>query len=147
MLGETIHLTVIGDSEEWWGSSIFGRLVYEAALTETVTSSQTQHTSFSGGLPWTTGTLVTGDGFADVFNQIGGNHRPVDQLQIATVTLVKEAAGLVHVTWVHAGNFGLNFFGLTNAPGITLFDVPEPVTGALLLLGLVTLAMARRRRA
>lgn len=142
--GETIILTVTGDSEGAAANAIIGVLTYDAVLTDTVTSSQTVHTSFGGFVPWTPGVLVVSDGSATVFNQIGGiTPAPVDQLQIATATLTASSAGVVTVNFSST----LNFFGITGAqPGVASFTiVPEPTTAALLGLGLFGLAVAGRR--
>ena len=147
LVGETIQLTVTGDSEGAAGTSIVGRLEYSAALTETVTSSQTQHTSFDGNFPWTPAALPVGDGFATVFNQgFLLNPETVDQLQIATATLVAEAAGVVSVGFDVSSPWELNFFGLTSAPGTSFTIVPEPATAALLALGMAGLALVGRGR-
>ena len=154
VVGETITLTVTGDSQGGAAVSIFGRLTYQAAVTSTVTSSQTQHTT--SGNPWILGSLAVGDGFAEVFNQITSdpNFDPttVQQLQIATATLTADTPGIVSVFWA-SGTFDLDFFGLTSAnqSGIlatfTIVPVPEPTTLALLGLGAIGLAFGRHRRA
>lgn len=149
-IGETISLTVTGDSAGGKDFSIFGQLIYEAALTETVTSSQTQHTRGGGTFFATTGVLNQGDGFADVFNQIIDitSPRSVDQLQIATATLVAQLAGVVNVDFRDdtGSGFELDFFGLSSAPGTTFTIIPEPTTAALLGLGLMGLVLGGRRR-
>lgn len=145
-VGDTITLTITGDNQAEAATGINGEINYSAALTDTVTSSQTVHTSFGGGLPWTPGTLPVADGSARVFNQlVGVMALAPDQLQVATATLVAEAAGVVNVTW-NGANF--TYFSLTSgSAGTTSFNiVPEPTTGALLGLGLFGLALGGRRR-
>jgi hypothetical protein len=61
------------------------------------------------------------------------------------VTLIARAIGVVEVTWDTTDpSDQLTFFGLTNAPGTSFEIVPEPGTGVLLAIGL--LSLARRRR-
>ena len=126
VVGETIILTVTGDSGGVADEAIFGSLRYEAALTSTVTSSQTTHTS--GAVPWITGILSVGDGSADVFNQISPTATPltVQQLQIATATLIADAPGTVHVTWASSAGVELDFFGIVVGTQATFSIVPAP---------------------
>jgi hypothetical protein len=153
LVGETITLTITGDTEGAADAEILGQLTYEAALTSTVASSQTQHNSNVSGA-WTLGALPIGDGFATVFNQIvdfSGFPRTVFEVQVATVTLVADAPGTVHVSWSSSPGFELDFFGINlgNLPSLqaTSFEiVPEPALGVLLALGGVALASGARRR-
>lgn len=150
--GENILLTVTGDSQGAKDDAIYGQLVYSAALTTTVTSSQSQLTRGGGAIFALTGNLARGDGFAEVFDQIidsGGTPRSVDNLQVSTATLIADAAGVVNVDWASGPGINLDFFGLTNgpgAPGTTFTIVPEPTTAALLGLGLLGLMLGGRRR-
>ncbi len=146
LVGETITLTVTGirggldlDNQIW------GRLVYDAALTSTVSSTQTLHTTLL--VPWFSLGLSTGDGFADVFHQTSlALPSLVDQNQSATATLVADAVGLVTVAWDTAGPESLDFFGLTNTSGTSFTIVPEPGTGLLVAGGLAALTWSGRRR-
>jgi hypothetical protein len=142
-IGETITLTITGDSQGAEDKLIFGRLLYEAALTSTVSSSQITLTS--DGVPWNTGPLSVGDGFATVFNQLViPLSAPVDQLLIATATLIAEAPGTVHVSWESTFGVELDFFGLNNSNVVgtqATFTIPEPTVTALLqIAGLLGLA-------
>jgi len=151
--GETITLTVTGNSQGGKDDAAVGRLEYSAALTTTTTSSQSQFTRAGGTLFALTGVLVQGDGFADVFNTIidgGGSPRTVDNLLTSTAQLIADAAGTVVVTWSSSPGLELDFFGLTNAtnpgPAASFTIIPEPTTAALLGLGLLGLVLGGRRR-
>ncbi len=151
VIGETVTLTVFGDpvTNGDQANFIFGQLLYSAALTGTVSASQVAHTSNDGAQTWPTGTLTVGDGFATVLNQECGcgvfGQATVDQHSMATAILIAEAIGTVDVVWRTTADVqGLHYFGLTNAPGTSFLIVPEPVTGTLLSLGLLGLAIRRR---
>jgi hypothetical protein len=150
-VGETVTLTVIGDPEGAKDDAILGVLDYSAALTSTVSASQTQHTYTVGSstLFATTGTLVLGDGFATVFNQIINDSFPrvVNEIQVATATLIADAVGVVSVSWDTTGPDQLQFFGVANAPGTSFTIVPEPSAMALVAVGVLALAAWRRRSA
>ena len=68
---------------------------------------------------------------------------------IATLTfdvLPGAAAGVYQFNWQTApASLRLDFFGVTNAPGVTVTIVPEPTTAALLCASLLGLALAARR--
>jgi hypothetical protein len=151
--GEQVILTVTGNSQGGKDDAVFGRLEYSAALTTSLTSSQSQLTRGGGSIFALTGSLAQGEGFADVINQIidsGGTPRTVDNLQISTATLLADAAGTVAVTWSTGLGFELDFFGLTSGtnpgPQATFTIIPEPTTAALLGLGLLGLVLGGRRR-
>jgi hypothetical protein len=143
LVGETVDVTVTGLPQGGTDSAIRGQLQYSAALTDTVTSSQTLHTTL--GVPWTEGTLNVGDGFADVFNQSRVLATIVDQNQIATATLTAAALGTVNLSW-NTSSPALDFFGLTSGTGASFTIVPESGTGLLVGLGLLGLALFARRR-
>lgn len=144
LVGETITLNVFGDSEEAQDLAIFGRILFNAELTDYVDSSQEQLTAFGGALLWTVGLLGGGVGFADAFSQIGGlSPIPADDPLMASVTLLANAPGVLDYVWETSGDARLDFFGLTNAPGGSVTIVPEPATGLLLVLGLLGLGCRR----
>ena len=68
---------------------------------------------------------------------------------ITTVSFLATGAGESNVNWDTdtAGGFGLDFFGITQAPGTVITVIPEPTTAALLGLGLLGLTITGRRRA
>lgn len=150
VFGAETTITITGDSEGAAAAyGIYGDLVYDAAISTTLRASQTQHTT--DGVPWTLGHLSLADGQSTVFNQFACcAPGTVDQLQIATLTLIFDAVGFSDFYW----GSETDFFGLTSAdlpsPAFTIAccldePIPEPATGALLAFGLLALAWERRR--
>jgi hypothetical protein len=143
-VGQTVTVTVTGDSQGGTDNAINGTLQYSAALTDTVIS--TQSLLLSSGLPWIPGTLTTSDGSAEVFDQSRGGILPpatVSNQLTSTATLTAMGLGTVNLSWAP----GLDFFGLTSASGtsFTVVSAPEPGTGLLIALGLTGVALVRRR--
>ena len=69
-LGETITLTVTGDAQGASSTQVYGRVLSDAGLVGSLDSAQSQLTSFSGAIPWTTAPLNRGPGFNEAFNQL-----------------------------------------------------------------------------
>jgi len=161
LIGETISLTVIGDDAGVTSYGIQGRIDFNGAFVNLGTATQTQLAGQSG--KFTVGTLPNVDNggvgsFQFLFNQYSALPKEATNLPgiLSTATLIAQAAGVVNVNWhVNAvDGFGLDFFGLTTAPGteFCIVDefgpacpfVPEPGTFGLLGLALLALAFARR---
>jgi hypothetical protein len=130
--GETITLSINGDSQGASAFAIFGRLRFDGSLLDNVSRSQKLI-----GSGWVKGGLGEGDtnapgpatAFAEAFNQInidGGLQTATNP--ISTVILVWTGPpGVVNVTWdTTSPGFELDFFGLTSAPGASFSIVPEP---------------------
>lgn len=136
-VGETFTLTVMGDDQGATAYGIYGRLKYDAALTQTVSVSQTRLQGASGA--WNTGFLAIGDGFATAFDQISNNFSEGDTALnlpgvLSTVTLVAEAPGFVSVGWATETTdpaYALDFFGRTSAPGTGVNIVAAPPSCSL----------------
>jgi len=167
--GETVTLTVFGDDAGASSYGIFGRLVYNGIMADNGTRSQA---TIQGNLgPWIRGVLDQGDtninalntAFSVAFNQIAGLYaQTATNLPnvFSTVTLIARAYGVVNVAWDSTTpGWQLDFFGLTNAPGTSFTVVesanegptcppfcssPEPATGTLVVLGLLSLALLVR---
>ena len=141
-VGETVTVSVVGDSQGASDNAVNGVLNYSSALTDTPGAAN-QNLLLSGITPWIPGVLSFSDGSGELFDQSRiGSGTVSNQL---TATLVLNATGLGTVNLAWAG--GLDFFGLTTAPG-TSFTVQAPESGTALLVGvgLAALAAARRRR-
>src|SRR5262245_2547269 len=69
-VGQTVTVTVVGDSQGGTDNAIAGTLLYSSALTNT--TGAVQSLLISGGLPWLPGLLSTSDGSAEVFDQSRG---------------------------------------------------------------------------
>ena len=141
-VGETITLTVTGDDEGTVALSAVGQLLYSGALVDNGTRSQTNL-----GPGWNEGSLLASDdginAYSLAFDQLRISDYSVSPNlpgTLSVVTLIAQAIGVVDVNW----NPTLSFFGLTSAPGTSFSIVPEPTTGALLVLGLLALGVARR---
>lgn len=162
--GETILLKVTGDSQGGTDIGIEGRLFWNGALTTTVVSPPGCNGSFA--FPCTTvsqgdwlpvkGSLFPSDGSAFAFNQLSppedGPQPATNPIDTSVITLVATNAGVTSVTW---GGTILDFFGIyvynygypISVPtGHSFSIIPEPGTAALVGLGLVGIALGRRRR-
>ena len=107
-------------------------------------SSQNQGGTFSGAIPWTLGALNSGAGFAVAINQIIGlNPLAASTDASGTVQLVAGGPQTVSIS-LNAGT--LDYFGAPDPGGISVTIIPEPTTAGLLGLGLLSLAVAGRRR-
>ena len=153
--GDTVTLTVTGDSEGASTTGIFGRLLFDnPAIGNLDGQMATQTTLLAlGSIPWLVGTSDCTASTCNMFNQVGAfgaTPAPASNLLVSTVSFVAGPPGTTaNVSWeMDLGTgFALDFFGITSSPGLTLTVIPEPTTAALLGLGLFGLAAAGRRRA
>jgi len=155
--GDTITLTVTGDTQAGVAILIFGRLLFDntaplggPAAVDAASASQSTLLAL-GIAPWTTSATDCGTSSCDMMNQIsafGTTPSGSTVLLTSTVSFIAGSPGTTNATWSTAiDGFQLDFFGITNSPGVTITVVPEPTTAALLGLGLFGLAVAGRRRA
>ena len=148
-VGDTVTLSIVGDSMGAEALSILGVLLFDETILTPVSATQNTLTSFDGAYVWSEGSVhgeeAVGPGSIYAFTQIGAlTPYAVDQQLMATVTFTVDAVGSVDIDWLDDGSSQtLDFFGLTTAPGTSLTTIPEPGTAALLSLGLLGLAMRR----
>jgi hypothetical protein len=152
--GETITLTITGDDAGATSYGIQGVLLYDGALVNNGTRTQTSLTGPYG--KWTSGVLFEKDTgalagtYSFAFSQGTGYAQGANQLPgaLSTVTLIAKSAGVVSIDWQHGGPNNSAFFGLPDGsfPTTSLTIIPEPTAAALLSLGLIGLAWGGGRR-
>jgi hypothetical protein len=156
-VGETITLTIVGDSEGASARKAEGFLTFDVFRVAWLATEQQPLTSFAGTLEWARGGIVEICGqplgappgcwaFSQIGTVDGQSPVPVDGPLFVTMTLNVFAPGRVDFEWADNEGEALDFFGLTSAPGTSVLILPEPGTAALFGLGLVGLSLSRRRR-
>jgi len=104
---------------------------------------------------WSSGALTCTTAFCVSFSQINPNGvqtAGVTDLLLGTMSYVIDPLTAVgtelNFRWrTTPSTARLDWFGVTNAPGVTITVIPEPTTVALLATGLLGLALAGRRPA
>ena len=144
----TLHTYVTANGGET-DNTMFGAIQYPDPLINTNPAGNSQVPLFSaiGALTCTTAFCVS---FSQV-NAAGPIAINATDLQLATTTFVIDPAtsvgSVINFAWrTTPTTQRFDFFGLTNAPGVSVTVVPEPTTAALLGLGLLGLTVASRRR-
>jgi hypothetical protein len=136
-VGQTITLTVVGNSQGGTATGIWGRLLYSAALTNPsgITPTQNIHTTSGGGSaivgPLRQGEGYAGSGFSDAFNQqLGTDPVSVGENTTSTIKVIAAANGTLNFSWeVPTDGLGnhLVYFGATPpTPAATVTIGPFP---------------------
>jgi hypothetical protein len=153
----TLTLTLTATNAGETDAGVIGVLLFNNALLDPPAQA-TQTPLVSAGVTWTQGGLAgfcnDANGRCRMFNQTrAGGAAAIDNggtFQLSTVTFTAVAQGTATFTWMISpltpATQRLDYFGVTNSPGLTITIVPEPTTAALLGLGLLGLAVAGRRR-
>ena len=149
----TLEVRVTANAGET-DNTIFGAITYQDALVNHPTPAAVMNTPIgflSGALTCTTLRCIA---FSAV---TGGAPVAMDASQntnflISTVTFTADPTAAIGsvltFNWQSTPSTqGLDFFGTTSSPGVTVTVVPEPTTAALLALGILGLGFAGRRRA
>jgi PEP-CTERM motif len=149
--GETIFLTATvtaapGETD----INLFGVVLYSSARVAPVPGTNLQ-TNYPGGFSGAANPACTTVQCRQ-FNQIAfPNPVPGTGANFVIGTMQFTASGppgtVVTFNWLTTGTQRLDFFGVSQAPGVTVTIIPEPTTAAMLGIGLFGLAMAGRRRA
>jgi len=155
--GETITLSIVGDSQGEADLGVVGFLLFDRSLASWQSTTQKALTSYGGTVTWYKGGSV---GRCDAPNAHPGcpafdqilfppPAAPVDNLLESTMLLTAIAPGVLNFSWEIDPNTGwdLHFFSLTDAPGASITILtPEPSSADLLALGLLAIAARRTRR-
>ena len=155
----TLNTYVTADAGEI-DNAVFGALWYTGSQVNGPLDPGPGGTQQQFSLPgagWILGTLSCTTMRCLVFNQINSTlPQPapvnVSNFLIGTNTFTIEPdelfGSVIAFTWQSSPSTQrLDFFGVTNAPGVSITVVPEPTTVALLGLGLCAIAVAGRRKA
>ena len=154
----TLQTYVTADGGEL-DNAVFGAIQYPDALVNPnpAGNSQVSLSTIGTAAPgWLTGALTCTTAFCVAFSQVNPNGVQTAGLTnqlIATTSFIVDpgiplSTTIISFTWrTSPSTQRLDWFGVTNAPGVTLTVIPEPATAALLGAGLAGFALATRRRA
>ena len=127
-VGESITITVIGDTQGGSAFLIFGRILYDGDLLSANGGNTQTKLRATGGAKWTAGTLLTTANSSNAFNQIHPNAPssiPKDSTKKLTsiMTFTANAPGAAAFIWdTDEGPYGPQFvfFGATPSTPLTV---------------------------